>query len=135
MKNNIFIIKSNIDVIPSVVKQIFNKLNENNIFLDNELYFRIKVVLNEIITNSVIHGNCNNEKKKVTIKMHVKDNNIVFRIIDQGAPFCGQHKACYDLLKENSRGVAICNVFCDDISYNFIDGVGNAATIKFYKIG
>jgi len=134
MSNSIFIIKSNIRIVPLVVKQIFVKLSKGNINLDEDLNFRMKVVLNEMITNSVVHGNCNNKNKEVTIEMTVKENYIVFKIIDQGVPFGGIVKKQNDLLKENNRGVAICNNLCDDISYDFIDGVGNAATIKFCKI-
>lgn len=133
MSKNIYVIKSNISIIPQVVKQILEEIKCKDSILYNDYFYEMKTVLNEMITNSVVHGNCSNENKKVTIKINSGVRYIEFNIIDQGIPFCGCDDTQNDLLKESSRGIQICNYFCDDIKYDFIDGIGNRAIIKFHK--
>lgn len=133
MREKVYIIQSDKNAIPDVVKQIISKVNRANRIQDDYLY-RIKVVLNEMIANSVIHGNHSSFDKKVTITMKISRRSVQFSITDQGNIFNGFNETCLNLLKEDNRGVLICQNFCDDISYKFISGVGNSATIKFYKL-
>lgn len=133
MKEKTVIIKSNITFIPQVVKQILDFFMETNFIFNEDNTFKIKVVLNEMISNSVIHGNCGNESKNVTIKLKAFSEYMEVKIIDQGEPFSDNNNEQYfNILEENNRGLMICHSFCKDIKYRFISGEGNAAVIKFY---
>lgn len=133
MKEKTVVIKSNITIIPQVVNQILEYFRDTSFEFDEDNAFKIKVVLNEMITNSVVHGNSRNENKNVTIRLRANEKFIEVKIIDQGEPFTAKKdEQCFSILEENSRGLLICHSFCNDIKYRFINGVGNAAVIKFY---
>lgn len=133
MREKIYVIQSDKNMIPDVVSEIISNINHVNKINEDYLY-KIKLVLNEMIANSIIHGNCSCEDKKVTIRMKANRKSVQFRITDQGSAFNGFNETCSNLLKEDNRGVLICQNLCDEISYKFTSGVGNSAIIKFYKV-
>jgi len=131
---NIYVIKSNTSAIPLVIKRILNQIQIKNRNTDNEYIFGIKITLNELLTNSVIHGNDCDENKKVTINVISNNKYITFKITDQGKPFNGNYnKQEVDILKENNRGIMICKHYCTHLQYDFIEGIGNSVIIKFDK--
>jgi len=131
---NIYVIKSNTSAIPLVIERILNQIQIKNRNTDNEYIFGIKITLNELLTNSVIHGNDCDENKKVTINVISNKQCITFKITDQGKPFNGNYgEQKVDILKENNRGIMICKHYCTNLKYDFIEGIGNSVVIKFDK--
>jgi len=131
---NIYVIQSNTSDIPRVINRILNQIQIKNNIADTEYIFSIKITLNELLTNSVIHGNACDESKKVTINVTSNNKYIEFKITDQGRPFNGNYNEQeVDILKENNRGIIICKHYCKNLKYNFIEGIGNSVVIKFDK--
>ena len=121
-------ITSDISNICKTVKSIIYFIERNFKSLDESTIFDLKVILNELILNSIVHGNKNNSKKCVSIKACIYRSSIAFIIEDEG---CGcdfasiikrENDLCknddIDLLCESCRGILIVSKISDIIKYN-----------------
>jgi len=120
-------IKSDFLNISLVVDVIIGKLivlccNEEESFL-----YDTKLILNELITNAIMHGNKCNEEKDVKIMVAILNEKYVFLSIrDEGEGFCYEKVAIkkeMDLsdcgcLSENGRGMQIVRCLCDRVKFN-----------------
>lgn len=125
-----YTIKSNIQNVPKIVKDILSELETHKILCCEEKTFNLKIILNEIVTNSVVHGNFCDENKTVKISFEQKKDELHFIITDQGKRFISCN-CPNDLCKESSRGILICEDLCKSLNYSFKEGIGNSAIIKF----
>jgi serine/threonine-protein kinase RsbW len=111
------------------VEKIVNFL-QTNIKLTEELIFEIKVILNELIINAVVHGNKKDKSKKVHIKAGICNNSEVYIIVeDEGEGIAAKIEDCnlkkgeqeeleVFCLNESGRGLAITSALCDCIKRN-----------------
>lgn len=74
---------SDLDEIKSFIQNILNKLK--NIIDDEDLMFDIKLILNELIINSVIHGNQSNRCKCVKLQLEVIGDSLRIEVSDEGS--------------------------------------------------
>lgn len=64
------------------IKKVLLKLND--IIYDKNLMFDIKLILNELIINGVVHGNECDKNKCVSLILEVKDGILKIEVIDEG---------------------------------------------------
>jgi len=124
-------IQSRRELVPGVVNDIMAYLKKNTSIAGCECVFDIKVVLSELISNAVIHGNGEDPSKQVDIKVFFNDMSIEFLIIDRGVEFTPEDKEEEKLLCESSRGISICHILCKKLIYKYIVGKGNSARAVF----
>lgn len=96
----------------------------------------LKLVLCELLYNAVIHGNEENETKKVFISIKILDNNTILTVIaDEGNGF--DHKNLIfnlanneeiDVFDEHGRGIRLAIALVDKIHFN-----SNGNRIEFIK--
>lgn len=58
--------------------------NLNKYIKDEDLFYDIRLILNELIVNSVIHGNKENINKKVYLNIVLSDSGIKINVRDEG---------------------------------------------------
>lgn len=117
--------------VPKVINQIMTFLKEQTLLSDCECMFDVKVVLNELISNAVIHGNRCDKSKPVDITVIYDGVSLEFTIIDRGQEFTEINTEKETLLCEDHRGISICHVLCKKLIYEFIEGRGNSARAVF----
>lgn len=86
------------------------------IIFDKDLMFDMKLILNELIINSVIHGNKLNKNKNVNLILEIDDNLIRIEVLDEGKGIDFDISS-YDPkeLKCCGRGLLIVNGLCDEV--------------------
>lgn len=124
-------IESRRELVPGVVNDIMEYLKHNTPIAGCDCLFDIKVVLSELISNAVIHGNGEEPLKPVDITVFHDDNSIEFLIVDRGVEFTPANKEEEKLLCESNRGISICHILCKKLIYKFIEGKGNSARAVF----
>lgn len=96
------------------INRVLSHLEE--IICDKNLMFDIRLILNELIINSVIHGNKLNKEKCVNLFLEIIENSIRIEVIDegQGIDFSIED---YDPkeLKCCGRGLLIVNGLSDEV--------------------
>ena len=127
--NNVSIcIPADVKHVRATVSKILLFLKENNIRNEN-FTFETKVVLNEIIVNSIIHGNNSDNSKNVSIQAGICKNKHLYAVIaDQGDGSCCIKDPCKEFssddfvdvcdIKESGRGLQIAKAFCDCVRCN-----------------
>ena len=87
----------------------------------------IKLVLSELLYNAVIHGNHQDETKRVSISVKIVKNILFVRICDEGAGFDYNHiispkknTKAEDLFMESGRGIKLVMALVDKLSFNII---------------
>ncbi|NLW22968.1 MAG: ATP-binding protein [Tissierellia bacterium] len=73
---------SDLDDIRVFIKNVLNKLED--FIEDKDLMFDIRLILNELIINSVVHGNEFNRNKCVNLCLEVVGNTIRIEVADEG---------------------------------------------------
>lgn len=98
----------------------------------DDTYGNIMLALSEAVTNAIIHGNQQDESKKVQINAQHKDSKLVVSIKDEGDGFdpatLPDPLQDENLLKEGGRGVYLIEQYSDDVTYS--EG-GTKITIEF----
>lgn len=124
-------INSRRELVPGVVNDIIEYLKIHTPIVGCECVFDIKVVLNELISNAVIHGNGEDPSKPVDIDVYYDGKNIECIVIDRGVEFTPENKKEEQLLCESRRGISICHILCKKLIYEYIEGKGNSARAVF----
>lgn len=90
----------------------------------DDILFEIKVILNELLLNAIIHGNKEDKTKRVKVRTGIDNDFVYFIIEDEGEGFnfncSSQPEECLDIsdLKESGRGILIVKNLCDKVKYN-----------------
>ncbi|MFO7818944.1 MAG: MASE3 domain-containing protein [Halanaerobacter sp.] len=116
-------IKSSMDDFYPLKQEFFKLLNENEIGTD--LKQSLLIVLQELVTNAIEHGNQFDKAKKVYVNLVITNYSLYLVIKDEGTGFDWESAlACEDLNledgNERGRGVMIANMIGDYIGYNQI---------------
>ncbi len=125
--------KSSLPNVKVAVNDILDFLNSNISNLSKEDLLDLKLVLNELVINAVIHGNCEDENKIVHIYVEIEPENIIKTIIsDEGKGYnyndlIKKEKNCCSF-DENGRGIALVKALIDTLTFN---DCGNV--VKFTK--
>lgn len=105
---------SDLEKIKVFVTKILDKLK--NIIEDEDLIFDLKLILNELIINAVIHGNGHNINKSVDLYLEITKEAIRIEVKDQGSGIdfdVGSYDP--DELKVCGRGLVIVNGLSDEM--------------------
>jgi len=116
MKQRI-VIQSDIDNIHTAYQWLELLLKEENI--SQKLSQTVLLIAQEIITNSILHGNQNSPNKSVTIEADIGAKDIVIDIEDEGEgieilPTQEEAKEL-NYLEEGGRGLKLAVLMSDDI--------------------
>ena len=111
-KTNLTIDSNLLDIkneIENLLDQIMGFINGQDMLLE------IKLILNELILNSAIHGNGLNEDKKVDLELEIDKSSMKLKIKDEGEGF-SYDKTNYDPLelKSSGRGLVIVDGLSDE---------------------
>ncbi|MGI6705346.1 MAG: ATP-binding protein [Clostridia bacterium] len=130
-----FVIHS-LSMVRTTIKNMVSFL-ETHFVLDVENEYRIRLILNELISNGYIHGNRMQEDKLVHIYMKVGcPGRVTFLIIDEGDGFdyrsklkCCEENETVDLdcLLEGGRGLKLVKSMSDVLMFN---RKGNKVLVK-----
>lgn len=120
-------ISSELSNVRLVVDELISCLQHNCGKLCEEVLFDLKVILNEVLVNAILHGNHGDESKKVKIDAGTTEKGDVFLIIeDEGSGYdyeslCEKHKTAVmdlDEMIESGRGIMIVKGLCDKVKVN-----------------
>ena len=123
------VIGSNFSNICGAVNKIIDYLLVHYGKIDECSIFEIKVILNELISNGIKHGNMENSHKSVKIGTGITNGGYAFFLVeDEGEGYDYKNlfqKKCspediFNLedVKETGRGIMIVKNLCDRIRFN-----------------
>ncbi len=108
--------------IESLLDQIMGFISGQDLLLE------IKLILNELILNSAIHGNDLNEEKKVDLELEIDKSSMKLKIRDEGEGFL-YDKTDYDPLELKSSGRGL--VIVDGLSDEFCVDNNTVSVVKY----
>lgn len=86
-----------------------------------EQFAKIQLALNEAVTNAIVHGNKEDDSKKVRINARMQDEELMISVKDEGPGF--DPDALPDplkeenLLEESGRGIFLIKQYADDVNF------------------
>ncbi|SDZ08027.1 serine/threonine-protein kinase RsbW [Proteiniborus ethanoligenes] len=119
-------IKSDLYEIKSTMDDILERLCQ--IIKDESLLFDIRLILNELIVNSALHGNHCDKNKLIKLVLEVQDKLVKIEIIDEGCGFV-YDKDSYDPLELRCCGRGL--VLVDGLSDEFYVNKNKVVSIKY----
>ncbi len=75
-------ISSDLYKVKNIIDEIINEVNR--VICDENIIFDVKLILSELVVNSVIHGNKQDECKIVNIYLRIQDELIRIEVTDEG---------------------------------------------------
>jgi serine/threonine-protein kinase RsbW len=118
-KNNQIIIPSSLDYLPKVDEYVEGKLKKLRV--DEDRLADIAVSVTEAVTNAVLHGNKNDLKKKVQVKLKADSSRVEITVKDEGNGFNPESIQSPieegNLLKEAGRGIFILKSLMDKVDF------------------
>lgn len=81
-----YVIPSRTKLIQAVSAQVIELANAFGYFLD-ERRTELRWVVDELVTNAIVHGNKGDDSKKVTIRVTIDRTRMVFEVADEGEGF------------------------------------------------
>jgi serine/threonine-protein kinase RsbW len=118
-KNNQITIPSSLNYLPEVDEYVEGKLRKLGV--DENKLADIAISVTEAVTNAVVHGNKNDLKKKVFIKLEADTSRVEITVEDEGNGFDPESIQNPieegNLLKEVGRGVFILKSLMDKVDF------------------
>ncbi|EOD00484.1 ATP-binding protein [Caldisalinibacter kiritimatiensis] len=104
---------SDLEEFKVILGDILQKINK--VIRDDSTMFDIRIILNELVANGVIHGNCEDKNKFVNVCVNVYPNFIKIEVKDEGEGFI-YNKDRYNPmeLKCNGRGLVLVEGLSDE---------------------
>ncbi len=112
------------------LRSTFDEVERLEPFLDNlqdvlnfsdEQFPKIRLALNEAVTNAIVHGNKQDESKKVDIVAYRKDGELIISVKDEGPGFDPSSLPNplkeENLLKESGRGIFLIKEQADEVQF------------------
>ncbi|MDF2948711.1 MAG: putative anti-sigma factor [Sedimentibacter sp.] len=113
------------------VKNIVEEILQNIVDIINEnIFFNTKIILYELVINGVLHGNCQDINKSLSIKVMINNSCIIIEVTDEGTGIIYKHKSFgdYDFC-ESGRGLMLVEGLSDKFTVD-----GNRVTcIQYLK--
>jgi serine/threonine-protein kinase RsbW len=126
-------IPSSLDYLPKVDQYVERKLRKLRV--DKNKLVDIAISVTEAVTNAVKHGNKNDPKKKVQIKLKKDASRVEITVKDQGNGFNPESIPNpieeKNLLKEVGRGIFILKSLMDEV--DFIMQPQKGTTVRMTK--
>ncbi|MGB1102921.1 MAG: ATP-binding protein [Crocinitomicaceae bacterium] len=112
-------IGSDLKFMPDVEGLIDNVCSDYE--LNEDHYGNILIAVTEAVNNAIIHGNLNDEDKKVKLEVVKNNDQVVFTIIDEGKGFdftnLPDPTAPENIEKPDGRGIFLMKNLSDDVSF------------------
>ena len=105
---------SDIKCVKKLIEEILPSIKD---IISPDTFFNTKLILNELMINSVLHGNCEDLNKMIYIKICINKSRIIIEVSDEGSGICYTHKNYgeYDLT-ESGRGLMLVEGLADKIN-------------------
>ncbi len=107
----------NIRIIESFIDNAKEKYS-----LDDDIYGNIMIAVTESVNNAILHGNRNDSKKNVTLRLILDNSQIKFIVSDQGVGFdyhsLPDPTSPENLNKPGGRGIFLMKHLCDEVHFN-----------------
>lgn len=104
---------SDLEIIKSFIDDklmILSRIIENN-----DILFDVRVILNELIVNGILHGNECISSKCVSLLLEVNDNKLIIEVVDEGKGVNYDFGSYNPLeLKGSGRGLILVNGLSDE---------------------
>lgn len=87
----------------------------SGIIENNDILFDVRVILNELIVNGILHGNQCISSKCVSLLLEIKDDKLIIEVIDEGKGLnldLGSYNPLE--LKGSGRGLILVNGLSDE---------------------
>ncbi len=114
-------VPSNPELLPELEEFIIHIAELSH--LEKEKFNNLVLSFSEAVSNSFLHGNKLDKKKKVKITVKVNDEKMTVMIKDQGKGFSIKDvpdpTKPENILKDSGRGIHIMRSFLNDLKYNF----------------
>lgn len=118
-------IPSNIKYIKNIVNEILNEIND---CLNSCQRFDTRLILSELLINSVIHGNNSDIDKYVYINIELDDNLLKIQVSDEGEGFDFKQKNYnHNNYSLSGRGLLIVEGLSNELTIT-----GNTVTVISY---
>ena len=102
--------------------------------VQEEAFGNVLIAVSEAVNNAIQHGNKNNPKAKVEIKVANQDDTFCIQIKDEGQGFSYQDlpdpTAPENLLKDSGRGVFLMKNLADEVEFQ---NTGSTVNLYFHK--
>ncbi len=102
--------KSDIQTAQLVINEILSNIDEK---LDQNHIFDVRLILNELISNCVIHGNNKDKTKQVNLFFSLSKNKIKIKISDEGKGF-SIVQCKKNIMDESGRGLILVKGLSDN---------------------
>tara|TARA_B100000989_G_C19472494_1_gene441352 strand:- start:1 stop:402 length:402 start_codon:yes stop_codon:yes gene_type:complete len=110
-------LSENIRIIESFIDNAKEKYS-----LDDDIYGNIMIAVTESVNNAILHGNQNDSKKNVTLRLILDNSHIKFIVSDQGKGFdyhsLPDPTSPENLSKPGGRGIFLMKHLCDEVHFN-----------------
>lgn len=107
-------VKSDLCSVEKFVRGAVTELN--NYINDKDMMFDLKLILNELVVNGAMHGNCKDCSKKVHLKMVMDKKSLMIVVKDEGKGI--DIKSLKDDCKSwdfNGRGLFLVEALTDEL--------------------
>lgn len=115
------VIASDLQVKATTLDEMLQVMGQHGVFRDPDDEVRMRLCVDEVLVNAIVHGNEMSADKRVTITIHKSDDRLGIRIEDEGQGFEPKDVPDPDdpesLLLEGGRGVLIVTSFMDEVKY------------------
>lgn len=120
IKKNTLRVPSEIKHVKKVSSDILKSLSSGG--LDESVLFDIRLCVEEMVRNAIVHGNNNDNKLKVTVSYWLEGNKLIIEVEDEGRGFDSNKlpdpTTDENLTKGSGRGVYIARKLMDKMEFN-----------------
>lgn len=99
-------------------------------------FHKLLIAVSEIIINSILHGNKQQEHKKICVTVCIEGSDFIVKVTDEGNEFdinnIPDPTVSENLLKNSGRGIFIARQLVDDFKYDHT-GKGSEFTLIMRK--
>lgn len=122
-------IPSDLGLMGNLVGDALNFIRNECRINDEIELFELKVIMNELVLNGIMHGNREDRKKSVKLHLALKeDDHIYITVEDEGSGYDYKQviESCELSMKETGRGILIVRELSERLIFN---NAGNRITV------
>jgi len=128
-----YVFGSKLSKIKEILTNVLDCMKTNIPDISEDDLFDLRLIYAELLSNAAVHGNNEDETKKIELIIEIEKNEVSAVIRDEGNGFDYQKVLDRgdnprDLMEERGRGLKMADLLSDGIRFNM---AGNE--IEFYK--
>lgn len=109
-------VASEIDRIKPFLEEILCGIKKY--IVDEETIFDIKLILDELVVNGALHGNELDKKKRVRLKIVLRNSSITIKVMDEGSGInYSANEDCFTAHKCCGRGLVLVKALTDSMVF------------------